>query len=343
MNALKLFLLKSYLRLGLFFYFRRIKINGIGNIPLDQPTLILANHRNALIDALLIAVHLPKYGYFLTRASVFKKPRISGLLRGINMIPVYRIRDGWSTLNQNSSIFVHCIDLLSKNNIVVIFPEGSHNLVRRVRPLSKGFTRIVFDFLEKHPDQALQLVPVGINFSLTTGFPDEASVLIGQPNEIKVEPRLNRSEKVGKLKGQIHKAMSELTVQVPEDNYESIIQKLEEDSVDFLRPAEVNRCIRNEFRDCPKRQNPGLNIIQKVSKLLLKIIYFLPYLTWKRFIQPKIVEKEFIATFRFAAIVVLGPLYLVLIFILLGIISGWLTAFWISAIILLTTSLLVKL
>ena len=343
MKALKFFLLKLYLKTGMFFYFRSIRIEGLEHIPVDKPTLILSNHRNALLDALIFAVNLPKYGYFLTRASVFKKPSISKFLKSINMIPVYRIRDGWQNLTNNNSVFQNCIDLLKQDQIVVIFPEGGHNLARRVRPLSKGFTRIVFDYIESNPEKPIQLVPVGLNFSKTTGFVDEAYVQFGKPHEIRTDYYENRHEGIKKLKAEMLFAMRELTVQIPDENYDAILEKLETEQVDFLNPKKVNACIQNGFQNCPKPENAFLNPIRNFLKLLLKISFFIPYLFWKYYVQPKIVEIEFTATFRYTVAIVLGPIYVIAIFFLVFWLWGLTAALWAISYLILLSLLTVKL
>ena len=181
MRSLWLHCVKIYLKIGIFFYFRSIKIIGMENVPKNKATLILSNHQNALLDALLIATQLPQFSYFLTRASVFKVPLVSRFLKSLNMLPVYRIRDGWSNLSNNNSIFETCSAVLEQKGTVVIFPEGNHNLERRVRPLSKGFTRIVFDTISTKPQIDLYLLPVGMNYENAKDYVDSAALYIGPP------------------------------------------------------------------------------------------------------------------------------------------------------------------
>ncbi|MGB5417843.1 1-acyl-sn-glycerol-3-phosphate acyltransferase, partial [Algibacter sp.] len=85
---------RGYINLGMFFYFRRIKIHDVQNVPKSKPVLLLSNHQNALLDALLIGTKCNRSAYFLTRASVFNKPVIAKILESLQMLPVYRIRDG---------------------------------------------------------------------------------------------------------------------------------------------------------------------------------------------------------------------------------------------------------
>ena len=120
MRNLFLFLVRVYLRIGLFFYYRRIKSVGKENIPNNKPVMVLGNHQNALIDPLLLAKDFNTYAYYLTRAGVFKKNFVSKLLALFNMLPVYRIRDGWSNLTQNNAIFEQCKHILNAKKTLVL-------------------------------------------------------------------------------------------------------------------------------------------------------------------------------------------------------------------------------
>ena len=328
MQKLWLHIWRGYLRLGMFFYFKRVKVYGIENIPKNKPVLILGNHRNALLDALLVACYSNRFNHFLTRAGVFKKETISKFLKSLQMLPVYRIRDGWGNLTNNNAIFEKCTELLHNNKTVVIFPEGGHNLVRRVRPLSKGFTRIVFDSLEKYPELDLQLVPIGLNFQKTLGCPDRASIIYGKPISAKQFVSKKRNESVVNLKTKIQAEMAKLTTDIPKENYDEFLEKLDGLNVDYLNPDEVNKCIDNNFEDCKIRKSSKLNWLRSILKYLLIINLIVPYLVWKKVAQPKIKELEFTATFRFAIALTLVPIYLIIVCLVLGSVFNFTIALW---------------
>ena len=320
MNKIWLFFWRCYLKLGMFFYFKRVKVKGLESLPKNKPVLVLGNHRNALLDALLIACFTNRFNHFLTRAGVFKKETISKFLKSLQMLPVYRVRDGWGNLTNNNAIFEKCTELLHKKETVVIFPEGGHNLVRRVRPLSKGFTRIVFDSLEKYPDMDLQLVPVGLNFQETLGCPDSASIYYGKPIDAKQFISEKRNEGVINLKIRIQKEIAKLTADIPKDTYDEDLETLNNLNVNYLDPEGVNRCIRNNFKDCVVRKPSKIKGLRTVLKFLLILNLFIPYLVWKKVAQPKIKELEFTATFRFAIALTLVPLYLIVVSLVIGLI-----------------------
>jgi len=327
----------------MFFYFKRIDVFGFENIPKDKPVLFLGNHQNALLDPLLIAIKCGRFSFFLTRAGVFKKPLVSKLLKSLQMLPVYRIRDGWNNITNNRAIFEACTGLFKNNEAVVIFPEGSHNLVRRVRPLSKGFTRIVFDTLEKYPELDIQLIPVGLNFMNTTSFPDSTTIYFGSPISSRAFVSENRNKDVVKLKKRIKDELSSLTTNIPEKNYNEILNRLNELQVDYLKPKAVNACIESNFVNCSETTKPSNKFLKLFFRNLLILNILVPFLLWKYVFKPKINELEFMATFRFAIAITLVPIYLLIVIVILSITISMLVGFYYFLIVLLIALLAVKL
>ncbi len=323
MKSVYLFLVKSWMRIGLFFYFKKIEVHGLNNLPLDKPVMLMSNHQSALIDPLLIATNIKHFAHYLTRASVFKKSFVKKILHSFNMMPVFRVRDGWNNLANNNPIFDKCTEILKSNNTLVLFPEGSHNLVRRVRPLSKGFTRIIFGTLDKYPDLELQLIPLGLNYQDITGFVDSASMYFGDPIDARAYLKFDRHEGTVRLKKDLHSAIAALTTHIPKDNYEEVLGELDQRQVDYLRPKAVNQCISSGFENCDARVSNTSKGLKRFLLILMKIVHCVPYLVWKRKVQPKLVEPEFTATFRFAVATVLAPLVMILVAIALGLLIGW--------------------
>ncbi len=305
---------KTYITIGLFFYFKKIEVRKHNKIPKDKPVLFLGNHQNALLDPLLIAVKSGRYAHFLTRAQVFKKPLVAKILKSLQLIPVYRVRDGWQNISQNNAIFSQCVGLLNKNEAVTIFPEGSHNLKRVVRPLSKGFTRIIFEVLETNPETELQLIPIGFNYKNAKACPDEALLVFGEAIKAANYNFENKHEAIKKVKSDIHIALSKLTTHIDGDDYDVVLNKLKGLNANFLKPEEINGCINSNFETCiGLSKERKKNSVKAFFKMLLIITCCAPYLVWKKIVQPKIKEIEFTSTFRFAIALVLVPLWLLII------------------------------
>ncbi|MGS2727078.1 1-acyl-sn-glycerol-3-phosphate acyltransferase [Psychroserpens sp. BH13MA-6] len=344
MKILWLYIVRAYIRLGLFFYYKKIKVINAHQIPKEQAIMYLANHQNALMDALLIATKGNRFAYYLTRASVFKNPVVGSFLKSLRMLPVFRIRDGWSNLTKNTSVFSKSSQLLAAQQAITIFPEGSHNLKRTVRPLSKGFTRIIFETLEQYPETKIGLIPVGMNYQNAKTYGDSVSINFGQVFFVERKDIGNKHHDLLALKTKVFNELCKLTVHIDTQDYDAILEKIEALDVDFTNPVAVNKCLANELQLCPKQtRNSSLRVLKHVFKILLIINLFVPYMLWKIMIKPRIMEEEFIATFRFAVALTLVPIFMAVVMGILLFLCHWQLAMIYGTMVLLLALLSVKL
>ncbi|MBL0190325.1 MAG: 1-acyl-sn-glycerol-3-phosphate acyltransferase [Saprospiraceae bacterium] len=93
-------IIRPLARVFLFVFFRKIYLVGKENIPQTGPVILASNHPNAFTEACIYAVIQPRPVHFLTRADVFKNPLANKILRSLNMLPIYRFRDGYSSLQK---------------------------------------------------------------------------------------------------------------------------------------------------------------------------------------------------------------------------------------------------
>ncbi|MBT8204781.1 MAG: lysophospholipid acyltransferase family protein [Eudoraea sp.] len=311
---------KLCMRAALYCYFGNIKVHNQQAIPKSGALMLLPNHQNALLDALLIAINSNRKPYFLTRSDVFSNTLFRSLFHFFRMLPVYRMRDGRETLNKNEAIFQRCTELLSKGEAVVIFPEANHNLVRRVRPLSKGFTRILFQTIEQNHDLEILLMPVGMNYYRAAAFPDLASVYYGKPFPLSTlyDPDDLRNAII-RIKGAVSDQLKILTTHIAEEEaYEQIVTYLKNRGVKFQDPGIANQAARDlalkDLKTEPVKQThpkTPLNILF----YLLNFPMVIPWLWIKRNHIP---EQEFTSTFRFAYALLVYPLFYLLAFLFLG-------------------------
>lgn len=312
-------IVRSTVKVLLHLYFGKIVINGLKNVAKNKPVLFLSNHQNSFLDTILIGTACGRSPFFLTMAAVFKTKLLKTIFTFFRMIPIYRIRDGINSLKKNDKTFDKAVALLAKNESIVIFPEANHNLKRRVRPLSKGFTRILFMTLEKFPDLDIHLVPVGVNYVNADKFPDKAAIFYGKP--IRVQEIYNPNDLI-KSKDAMVAIVSErlklLTTHIEsEKDYDQILEKLEVFGVNYLQPEEVNKSLHmlHHLTKIPSVKSKE-NSFQKLLSIIFWLLNFPVLLLWKNIFKPKIKEIEFLSTMRFAFSVAVYPLYYVLLFVL---------------------------
>lgn len=314
---------RLYIKLGLFFYYKKIDVYNAEHIPKNKPVLLLSNHQNALLDALIIGTHCKRFPWFLTRASVFEKPLIAKLLKRLQMLPVYRVRDGWNNLSSNKAVFQACSEKLKQEEMVAVFPEGNHSLKRTVRPLSKGFSRIVFDTLHTYPETNLELLPIGLNYQNAVNYADSVALYFGETIAAKDFVFENRHKGVVKLKAEVQSRISQLTTHISSEDYDKTIKTLKNLDVNFLNPKLVNKCIAGHISINELKKTKSSSLLKKGLKVLLICNSVLPYLVWKFIAEPKIKDLEFISTFRFAIAITLVPFWLFLITLLLLLLFGF--------------------
>jgi BASS family bile acid:Na+ symporter len=346
-TTLKIFfydMLKGLIRLSLLCYYSEVRLEGVENIPQNKPVLLLPNHQNGLLDPLILAAFIPNYRpYFLTRSDVFRKPLLRKLFSFFRMLPIYRMRDGRNTLGKNQAIFDTCVRLLENGETVLLFPEANHHIGRSVRPLSKGFTRIVFQALDEHDAMNLELVPVGINYQRAQGFPDKVLFTFGKP--ISAQPFAVESDRISATRNLIFKvseSLRNLTTHLPEGvEAEQRMKELNALRPNFLKPSEINQYLKGSVDSIPELLDQNA-LIWKGWDWFMKSVNFPVIQIWKRWVAPKIGEVEFLSTFRFAFAIVVFPVYFAILGTILGLLSNNPIAILVTTLLFLNNLLYVK-
>lgn len=214
--------LKLFIRLTLKVYFSKIEIVGIKNLSADSPLIITPNHQNAFLDALIIGSFSPIPIHFITRSDVFtwwSRP----LLHAMNMMPIYRIRDGYSTLSQNDAVFEACRGLFKQKKSILIFAEGNHGEHHYLRPLTKGAARLALQS-QLAMEEDLKIVPIGLNYFRHTLPKSKVSMIVGSPISVKeyvAAYQQNSGTGLINMRNAISLGMkSTLVIPEPVENYE---------------------------------------------------------------------------------------------------------------------------
>lgn len=107
-------------------YFRMARI-GREHIPRTGPVILAANHRSFL-DPFIIGTLARRPMYYVAKQELFANPVVSWLLSALGAFPVARGQGDGEMIRTAT-------DLLSRGEIVLIFPEGTRT---RPGPLAKA-------------------------------------------------------------------------------------------------------------------------------------------------------------------------------------------------------------
>ena len=97
----------------------RVKVIGKDNLPQSGRTIIAANHISSH-DPILLRIFVHPHIRFMAKDELFRTPFIGWVIRRAGAYPVIRTTIGIGAIR-------HSIRLLSDNQIVGIFPEGTRN------------------------------------------------------------------------------------------------------------------------------------------------------------------------------------------------------------------------
>ena len=344
-------------KLALNLFYKRLIIRGRENLPKNKPILFVPNHQNSFMDALLVVTNLHQFIYFLTRAEAFNPPLLGKFLRSLNMLPVYRVRDGFSSVTKNNEIFEECIGYMKRNDAILIFPEANHDLRRRVRGLSKGFTRIAFGAeLEENWEMGLHVVPVGLNYAEHRRSRNVVQVVFGEAIEMKKYKELHEKderEATQALKDEVHKGMEKVVMHVPEvEHYplnQVVLVDLEQDMMAYTTPETINANVEKvEAAATPELYEVAKEVVDISNKYDLDpktligrkkpvwalVLFFplylfswlnnlIPYQTVRKLTTQVIKDHAFDASIKFVAGLILFPLFWFIISIILLFTAGW--------------------
>ncbi len=354
------FIRLGVVRTGLKFFYKRIRIIDKHKIPKSKPILLVPNHQNSFMDALLVTTHFYKTTSFLTRAQAFESKFMDWFLRSLNLLPVYRVRDGMSNIQKNNEIFETCINYLTNKEAVLVFAEANHDLKRRLRPFSKGFTRIAFDAeIRNNWNLDLYVQPVGVNYSDHQNSRNEVRVVFGDPIKVsgyRKEYEESERSAANSLKNKTSDNLKPLIMHVPKlDQYPLIkiaLDEMEPDRAKLSNNEYMNTLVKNaqelqtpelisdaeHVLEIAEKNNLSVRKLAEVKlpmikRILLAPVYFLvwlngiiPYQPARYIIKNKIKDKAFDVSIKFVLGLFLFPLFYLLvtcIFLIAGVPAVW--------------------
>ncbi len=219
--------LKFILRVSLRIFFRQFQIEGGEKLRKAKGPLILAaNHPNTFMDPLIVATLVRQRVAFIANGSIFNR-FTRPIFKYFHVIPVYRKKDTsdvpLSPAELNKKTFQRCYDYLEANGTILIFPEGTSEIERRLREIKTGTARIALGAEADNEFQlGIQILPIGLNYSDPTHFRTEVFVNVGQPillTDFKEKYNPDSFEAVETLTQLIEQRLAE-TVIVTEDDEE---------------------------------------------------------------------------------------------------------------------------
>ena len=148
-------------------FFRQVEVTGRHHVPGGGvPCLVVANHFNGFVDALLVVRGVGRLPRFLAKATLWNVRPARLLYAAVGMVPVYRRADAelsgsTSTESGNQSTFRRAHQVLAEGQLIAIFPEGTTHDEPRLAEMRTGAARIALGAAAEGI-RNLQILPVGV-------------------------------------------------------------------------------------------------------------------------------------------------------------------------------------
>ena len=277
--------LRPIISSGLRLFHNEFYVFGYENLKGSHiPTIVVANHQNALLDPILCSTVFYEQLHWLTRSDVFKPGIISWILKHINMQPVYRERDNVDGMRErNEIIFEECYKRLHQGAWISLFPEGTHRGKKAlIRPLKKGASRLIVGTFENNPElNHIRIVPVGLEYERLQDPAGNILVRIGEPIVL-TKHDYNTANKAiwnNELTNEITEHISSCMLDVPvelDEHYDEVllIQELFVNMRIELSWGEANvefqKWIRNGGMNSPQLLEQAASLKLKESELQIE-------------------------------------------------------------------------
>jgi 1-acyl-sn-glycerol-3-phosphate acyltransferase len=148
--------------------------------------LLVVNHPNALVDALVVGWILPRRVLITAKSTIFANRIADVLLRFIGVVPLRRAKDEAPsntplnpTRNQETFEAVH--RALARGGMVLIFPEGKSHDEPSLAPLKTGAARMALHARDSGDVRGLAVLPIGLTFERKEAPRSRVFVEVGEP------------------------------------------------------------------------------------------------------------------------------------------------------------------
>lgn len=119
----------------LFKLFFRLKVKGVKNIPPEGGVLVCSNHLSNL-DPVILGTALPRSAHYLAKGGLFRNPLFGRFLTLMHAFPIHR--EGFPR-----QAFKIAQSLLSRNEILILYPEGTRSRNGKLGPAKGGVGMLV--------------------------------------------------------------------------------------------------------------------------------------------------------------------------------------------------------
>ncbi|MBI4380224.1 MAG: 1-acyl-sn-glycerol-3-phosphate acyltransferase [candidate division NC10 bacterium] len=220
-------------------YFRSIEATGRERIPSAGPAIFASNHPNSTIDPFVLGNLVGRKLNFMAMSSFFEKKPVAWFLSRCGVIPIHRLQDDPTRMDQNVSSFAAASRALEAQEAIGIFPEGETHDDPQIKKIKTGAARISLEAEARNDFRlAVRVIPVGLNYMDKTRFRSHLLINVGEPIEAKTYEEAYRRDPQAAIKAmtkELQRRLESLIVNLEEAGLKRLQRALEEIFLERVR------------------------------------------------------------------------------------------------------------
>lgn len=210
------FLIKKWVKATSWLFCKQIRVINQLVFAQKGPLLVVANHPNSFLDAILIGSLFTENIHFLARGDAFRQKKHRFLLKLLKMIPIYRLSEGKENLHLNEYAFTESCRILENGGIVLIFIEGICINSHTLQPFKKGAARIA---LRTKPQVPLKIIPISITYNSFSTYGKNVLISAGKAiNAVDLFPFNDEANNFLHFNNELKTSLNSLIQYSPETN-----------------------------------------------------------------------------------------------------------------------------
>jgi 1-acyl-sn-glycerol-3-phosphate acyltransferase len=212
--------------IALRWFYRDVHVRHVDRVPRDAtPLLLVVNHPNALVDALLVGWTLPRRITITAKATLFESRLLGWFLRTAGVVPLRRASDERQRLvaaaagskpvdrARNTEAFRAILERLEQGDAVLIFPEGKSHDEPALAPLRTGPARIALQAQREGRTRPLTILPIGLVFERKEAPRSRVLVDVGEPLDVdRWAATMTSARQVEALTAEIERRLRDVTL-----------------------------------------------------------------------------------------------------------------------------------
>ncbi|WP_218079942.1 lysophospholipid acyltransferase family protein [Anthocerotibacter panamensis] len=179
-------------------------------LPATGPVLLAPVHRSRWDPFMLYVLAHKRLLRFMASKDEFVGLQ-GWLMRRLGAFPV-------NTQRPSADMIRHCLELLSSQEVLVVFPEGNlyYYAPNEVHPLKPGVAWLALNCQRELPDLHLPVVPVRFVYAdRVLGFRSRADIVVQKPLLVKEYLDLPPKEGLRRLTADLQQALGDVVNETP--------------------------------------------------------------------------------------------------------------------------------